>query len=444
MTGEEIRAALTVFAARWSLYGGSERGEAQTFCNELFACYGTNRLDAGAVFEDPQHGRFLDLIWRPQCIIEMKRPSEAAHLSAHRAQALAYWRDSADAALGQPAPRYVVLCAFQKLEVWEPGQFPTQPRVQLDLIDLPDQYDALLFLAESEPVFAGGHISVTREAVAHLTGLYQELKDRDAAHPDVLRDFLLQCVWCLFAEDLAQIPEHRFMRVVEDLIAHESRSSADDLHQLFVALNTPGSPRQAHGIGKDVPYANGGLFENPARVHLNPDELRGLWSAAEFSWRKVEPAIFGSLLEGALGRDRQWALGAHYTHEADILKVVQPTIVEPWRDRIDNITTLAEARSAQDDLTRYVVLDPACGSGNFLYVAYRELRRLEQQLRTREQELRDASGASSSRGDQQAIGGLFLPDLQPQGDRDRDVRRAACPSDVVDGPQARRRTVPAG
>jgi hypothetical protein len=402
-----------------SVYAGSERAEAQTFCNELFACYGQDRKDAGARFEDAQQGRFLDLIWRPHCIIEMKRPSEAARLSTHRPQALAYWSQSSDAALGKPAPRYVVLCALHGLEIWEPGQFPGQPRVQLDLVDLPEHYDALLFLAGAEPVFAGGHVSVTREAVAHLTGLYQQLKDRDAAPPDVLRDFLLQSVWCLFAEDLAQIPEHRFLRTVEDLAAHPSRSSADDLHQLFEALNTPGTARPSHGIGKDVPYANGGLFEHPASVHLNVDELRELRAAAEFSWREVEPAIFGSLLEGALGRDRQWALGAHYTHEADIQKVVQPTIVEPWRERIESVTTLAEARSAQDDLMRYVVLDPACGSGNFLYVAYRELRRLEHRLRGREQQLRNATGASRrGPGGTASHWRLVLPDLEPQGYRD--------------------------
>jgi hypothetical protein len=94
----------------------------------------------------------------------------------------------------------------------------------------------------------------------------------------------------------------------------------------------------------------------------------------------VQPSIFGSLLEGGLGHDQQWRLGAHYTHEADIQKVVQPTIVEPWRERIENIEKHSEAVAAQNDLLTYVVLDPACGSGNFLYVAYRELRRLEKRL----------------------------------------------------------------
>jgi hypothetical protein len=127
-------------------------------------------------------------------------------------------------------------------------------------------------------------------------------------------------------------------------------------------------------------------------VHLDREELEQLRAAAGFNWKQVQPSIFGSLLEGGLGHDQQWRLGAHYTHEADIQKVVQPTIVEPWRERIENLSTHAEAVQAQNALAQYVVLDPACGSGNFLYVAYRELRRLEKRLHEREAELRKRDG----------------------------------------------------
>jgi hypothetical protein len=324
-------------------------------------------------------------------LIEMKAPGEAKRLSKHREQALRYWRESADPETNTPAPPYVVLCAFSKLEIWQPGSFPGAPRVVLDLIDLPDQYDTLLFLAAREPVFAGGQAALTREAVVHLVDLYEQLSERRAADPDVLRDFLLQSVWCLFAEDLGQIPEHGFMRILDELIAQPHHSSADELGQLFEWLNKPGD-RPEHGLYAGTPYANGGLFENPARVHLSVEELKHLRDAAQFQWRDVQPSIFGSLLEGGLGHDQQWRLSAHYTHEADIQKVVQPTIVEPWRERIENLKTHKEAAAAQYDLLNYVVLDPACGSGNFLYVAYRELRRLEQRLHERDVELRRKEG----------------------------------------------------
>jgi hypothetical protein len=395
-TGEEIRARLTAFAAKWSVYDGTERAEAQTFLNQLFECYGTDR-EAVARFEPYQAGGFLDLLWPRVCLIEMKAPSEARKLDRHRPQALDYWRNTADPQAGIPAPEWVVICAFRAMEIWQPGAFPNAPRLVIDLIDLPDQYDALLFLAGREPVFSGGQAKLTLDAVSHLVAIYESLRDRRAADLDVLREFLLQAVWCLFAEDLGQIPEHRFTRILDNLIADQRRSSADELGNLFTYLNTPGgAPDQ--GIYAGTPYANGGLFAAPARVHLNLDELHALRLAAQSNWCEVQPSIFGSLLEGGLGHDQQWRLGAHYTHEADIQKVVQPTIVEPWRERIASLERHRDAVSAQNDLLQYVVLDPACGSGNFLYVAYRELRRIERHLNEREQALRRAEGLPERRG----------------------------------------------
>ena len=133
LTGEEIRARLSVLASQWSVYEGGERAEAQASLNELFECYGMRRGEV-ARFEEPQAGRFLDLIWPRVCLIEMKAPAEARRLSKHREQALGYWVESADAEAGVPAPRFVVICAFRRLEIWEPGAYPRQPRLVLDLV----------------------------------------------------------------------------------------------------------------------------------------------------------------------------------------------------------------------------------------------------------------------------------------------------------------------
>ena len=186
MSGEEIRRRLVDFARRWSLYDGSERAEAQTFLNELFACFGTDRVAAGARFEEPQQGKFLDLIWPRRCLIEMKRPSEARRLEAHRQQAFDYWRSAANAQRNLPAPRFVVLCAFQRFEVWEPGAFPSEPRDEFELVDLPDRMESLLFLADREPTFVGSQEAVTREAVELITRLFHRLGERCAAFPATL------------------------------------------------------------------------------------------------------------------------------------------------------------------------------------------------------------------------------------------------------------------
>lgn len=405
LSAEQIRRRLVDFAAKWSVYEGSERAEAQTFLNELFACYGQDRQTIGARFEELQEGKFLDLIWPHVCIVEMKRPSEASRLSHHREQALSYWRGSANPERNLPAPRYVILCAFRTFEIWEPGAYPNAPRADFELRELPDRLDALMFLAGREPAFVGHQEAVTREAVQLVTRLYHALGDRRAAGPDELREFVLQSVWCMFAEDLGQLEGRLFTRLIDDLVAHPERSSADDLGLLFEWLNRDGQ-RPAGGLYRDTRYVNGGLFERPARVHLDRDEVAVLGLACEYDWRRVEPHIFGSLLEGALGHEAQWALGAHYTHEADIQKVIGPGIVRPWEEAIENATTLQEIQRLQHDLLNYVVLDPACGSGNFLYLAYRALRRLEKRLHDRERELRQRGGLRQS--DQGALS-VFFP-----------------------------------
>lgn len=267
LTGQEIRNRLAAFCARWSVYDGSERAEAQTFLNELFACYGTARQDV-ARFEEAQAGRFLDLIWPGTCIVEMKAPKEARRLAEHREQALDYWRSSSDATRGVKAARWVVVCAFRRLEIWEPGAYPTQPRLELDLVDLPERYRALHFLAGEEPLFSGHEEEVTRTAVAQVADLYVRLSDRVAAPLDVLRDFLLQCVWCMFGEDLGLLEERLFTTLVDDLRADAGRSSADDLGRSPAALcgDDALGPRDARRRGRRTSRAHSRAAHRPHRT----------------------------------------------------------------------------------------------------------------------------------------------------------------------------------
>jgi hypothetical protein len=408
---ETIRGKLEAFVARWREYQGGERQEAQTFLNELFACYGVDRKEAGAIFEDRAAPGFLDLFWPDVCIVEMKRPSEAERLSEHLEQALEYWkRKSRDTGR---AGRFVVLSAFEKFQVYEPPATWDRLLAEFDVDGLPDRFEALDFLRRNEPRFAEDAAELTRKAVALVTDVHGRLGDRGAESVDTLRHFTLQSVWCAFAEDLGMIPEHRFSRLVEGLLDDPKRSSADDLGQLFEWLNRPG-PRPEHGLYQGVPYANGSLFEDPARVYLLPEELELLRQACGFKWRQVQPAIFGTLLEGALGRERVWAFGAHYTSEEDIRKVVEPTVVEPWLAQVEACQSLEDVDKTQRALATYSVLDPACGSGNFLYVAYRELRRIENLLRVRQRELRTEAGLGAAVSDVRfPLSNLYGIELEP-------------------------------
>jgi hypothetical protein len=384
-SGEEIQGDLRKFVVRWRDYSGGERSEAQTFLNELIQCYGADRKAVGARFEDAHTATgIMDLHWPAVCIVEMKAPHRAGKLAEHRKQALDYWHSSDDAALNRAAPPYVALCAFQRFEVWEPGRFPSAPRADFTLDELPENYEKLLFLTgtDQEPLFGDSYKALTAEAAKVMVELYQALLLRKAATPETLRSFLLQIVWCLFAEDLGMLEGHPTQRIIEDLVRHPERSSYTELGTLFDVLNDL-TDYGRNGVLRGTRYVNGSLFTKAAKVHLKPGELAMLVEAAQFDWRKVDPTIFGALMEGCLGRDRRWELGAHYTHEVDIMKIVRPTILAPWRSRIDKTRTVADVQRALEELCAFRVLDPACGCGNFLYVAYRELRCLEHELKER-------------------------------------------------------------
>jgi hypothetical protein len=295
-----------------------------------------------------------------------------------------YWQASDDPVNDVPAARWVVVCSFQQFQVWEPGRFPSRARLAYSLEELPDRYEALVFLAgaQTEPSFAEHHRDLTKGAAEAVAKVYQSLADRSAAPIDEIQRFVLQSVWCMFAEDLGMLDGHPFQRAVRRVLATPGTSSAEVIGYLFRVLNQKGDHNRK-GEYAGTRYVNGELFAQPAEVDLNLEELMLLRSATEFDWRKVDPTIFGSLMEGVLGRERRWELGAHYTHEADIMKIVTPTIIRPWRERIEAVQSPTAGRELLDELCAFRVFDPACGCGNFLYVAYRELRSLEHELKER-------------------------------------------------------------
>jgi len=396
LSGTEIQGRLGNFARRWRAYRGTERSEAQTFLNELFEAYGQNRLDAGALFEDPQaDGGIVDLLYPGVAIIEMKAPAETRRLETHRKQALDYWHHSSDPKQGTPAPPYVVLCSFHRFEVWEPGRFPSDARDTFDLDELSDRYEALLFLAGEQPYFLAHRRHLTTSAAEKVALLYQGLTERNAAEPSAIRLFLIQSVWCLFAEGLGILEHRPFSQIVQALLGDRTRSSAAELGHLFATLNlTPAQQGARGGAYAGTPYVNGGLFAEPSRVHLDHDELKFLAEISEFDWGEVDPSIFGALMEDCLGHNRRWELGAHYTYEVDIMRIVRPSIVAPWTSRILAATSVGEAAEALVALCRLRVLDPACGCGNFLYIAYREIRALEQLAKGRIVELARTAGVA--------------------------------------------------
>jgi SAM-dependent methyltransferase len=375
---------------------GDEKGEAQIFLDRLFQAFGQKGVrEAGATLEmrvkkaDRGGTSFADLVWKPIVLIEMKKRGE--DLSKHYRQAFDYW-----VRLAPGRPRYAVLCNFDEFWVYD---FETQmdsPLDQVPLSELPERWGPLAFLFPHnvKPAFGNDQEAVTRKAADLLAECFNKLVSRGTERETAQR-FTLQMLVALFAEDIGLLDKYFVTQLLEE--CQSPADSFDLLGGLFVAMNTPGGV--TGGRYKGVDYFNGGLFADPARLELYPDELSQLRHAAKSNWSKVRPEIFGTLFEHSLGKEQRHAFGAHFTSPVDIMKIVGPTIVEPWRDQIENATSAKRLNELLNRLHQFRVLDPACGSGNFLYIAYREMKRLEARMLERITEI-------SKRTEEQGIFGF--------------------------------------
>ncbi|MFJ6404678.1 DNA methyltransferase [Streptomyces hydrogenans] len=377
---ETLRAQLDALVKyRKAHLTGDEKGEAQVFLDRLFRAFGHEGVrEAGATLEmrikksDQKGTAFADLMWKPRCLIEMKRVG--TNLKRHYRQAFDYWVQAVP-----DRPRYVILCNFDDFWIYDFDQQLDEPVDRVALEDLPQRSDAFAFLFpyEEKPIFRNDLVAVTREAASDVARVFKQIHGRGI--PRIKAQlFTLQSVMAMFAEDIGMLPTHSFTRALDD---SETGSDAYDLlFGLFREMNTPGVTPS--GRYKGTPYFNGGLFAEVYPVELTTDELNDLRHACETDWSAVRPEIFGTLFEGSMDEGERHAQGAHFTSQADIAKIVGPVIVNPWRERISQAGSITDLEKLLIELSHYRVLDPACGSGNFLYVAYRELRRIEHDIMT--------------------------------------------------------------
>jgi len=230
---------------------------------------------------------------------------------------------------------------------------------------------------------------VTREVSGHLAELAKSLES--AGHePDVVAQFLTRCLFCMFAEDVELLPKNSFTDLLESLPAN-GEGFEQLVQQLFHEMNTGTGKGISVVLRKKLLHFNGGLFANDTVLPINGLQLGLLKEAARQNWGNVEPAIFGTLLERALNPGERHQLGAHYTPRAYVERLVLPTVIEPLRAEWENVRAAAliqarmgDLKEARAEVNRFherlchvTVLDPACGSGNFLYVALQHLKVLE-------------------------------------------------------------------
>ena len=363
-----------------------EKGQAQLFCDRLFKAFGHKGIieaDGGLEVRvkeaDSKSTKYIDCLWSPAgkdgVLIEMKKKS-IKNLESHFPQARDYWMNlipSRDIGPGTRKPRYIVLCNFERFIIYD--ELNKVDEVTLE--ELPERYTCLSFLEGKTPLFQNNTEDVSKAAASLIGELYQYLTIDKQEDTKRTQHFILQCVLALFSEDFDLLPQGFFTQIIQDSLDGKC-NAYDEIGNLFRQMANP-VPARA-GKYKDIRYFNGGLFKDIDLVILDNHCLEVLKEVANKDWTKVNPSIFGALFEGTMRSNERHKFGAHFTSEVDMLRVITPTIIRPWKEKIAKADTIEKLNDIRLQMGKFKVLDPACGCGNFLFVAYREMKELECQV----------------------------------------------------------------
>jgi hypothetical protein len=378
----EIRARAARFAEKWK-GAAYERGETQTFYNEFFEVFGVPRrrvasFEHGVRLADNKRG-FLDLFWKGKLLVEQK--SAGRDLTAARRQALSYFPGLKDHEL----PRYILLSDFQTFELYDLDIDPDTP-LRFSLPDLPDHVQAFGFIVGQERRIFRDQDPVNIQA-SEMMGALHDALEASGYRGHALERFLVRLLFCLFADDTGIFqPLGSFEQFIRERTSEDGRDVGARLEELFQVLNTPETER-LRNLDADLaqfPYINGDLFAEQLRITAFDRDMREkLLACCGFQWEKISPAIFGSLFQSVMDSGERRRKGAHYTSEKNILKVIEPLFMDDLRAEFARIRARRDTgrNSALRDfharLGALTFFDPACGCGNFLVIAYRELRELE-------------------------------------------------------------------
>ncbi|HAI58749.1 MAG TPA: SAM-dependent methyltransferase, partial [Xanthomonadaceae bacterium] len=404
------------FITRWQGVKASELSTSQSFLLDLCELLGVEKPhptpEQDYLFERPitfAHGDGsssagrIDLYRRGCFVLESKKLKAGAHTKAFdeallraRSQAEGYAR-ALPASEGRP-PFLVVVDVGQRIELYAefsrsggtytPFPDPRSHRIALDDLRRPEIVERLTKLWTDPLALDPSRESarVTREIAARLAELAKSLER--AGHPaESVAQFLMRCLFTMFAEDVRLLPADAFRELLTKYAAQPAVAMRM-LGQLWRDMDAGGFSAV---LANEVLRFNGKLFKQPDTLPLDSAQIALLLEAAKADWTHVEPAIFGTLLERALNPSERHKLGAHYTPRAYVERLVLPTVIEPlreaWRDAQaaaltlasegDGKAAIAELLAFHHRLCSVRVLDPACGSGNFLYVTLEHLKRLE-------------------------------------------------------------------
>lgn len=389
LSQKEIRDRAYQFAQEWSVVT-RERAEAQTFWNEFFNIFGFNRRRV-ASFEEPvkklgDRRGSIDLFWKGTLLVEHK--SKGQDLDKAVQQAFDYFPGIKD----QDLPKYVLVSDFARFRLYD---LEEDSQHEFTLAELPERTHLFGFISgytkrtyqDQDPV---------NIAVAEKMGeLHDALLDSGYGGHE-LEQFLVRLIYCLFADDTGIFPKDHFRYFIEDRTREDGMDTGQNIAAIFQILNTA-EDKRSRALDDDLklfPYVNGSLFAESLPIPSFDGKMRRiLLECCGFDWSKVSPAIFGSMFQSVMDKTKRRNLGAHYTSEKNILKLVRGLFLDDLYAEFAKVkNNQTRLKAFHERLARLRFFDPACGCGNFLIITYREMRRLEIEILKQLQRLSGVEG----------------------------------------------------
>ncbi len=379
----EIRTRAAAFVNEWNdkAPAAREEADAQSFENDFFHIFGVERSRV-AIFEqkvrlDDDARGYIDLFWKGHIIVEMKSPGRDMEKAYEQAKAYANALPPAD------LPPCILICDF--IPFHSSALLDHAARHDFTLAELPAHVELFSDLAGYKDVEYKKQDAVNVEAAEKMGKIHDALK-AIGYEGHQLEVYLVRLLFCLFADDTGIFEHDSFIRYLIQRTNVDGSDLALHLQSIFDVLDKPNDKRLKN-IDEQLnafPYINGGLFSERLDTASFDSTMReGLIACCSLDWGKISPAIFGAMFQSVMNADERRNLGAHYTSEENIQKLIHPLFLDELWEEFDRIKVLkSDARLARlnafhDKLAGLTFLDPACGCGNFLVITYRELRILE-------------------------------------------------------------------
>ncbi|MFA6395590.1 MAG: DNA methyltransferase [Sulfurimonas sp.] len=329
-----------------------------------------------ATFEEPikklggSQG-FIDLFWKGQLLVEHK--SFGKDLCKAKTQALDYFPNMPERDL----PKFVLVCDFQNFELYDLDE-NTEYHFRLD--ELHKNIELFAFIAGYQKKTYKAE-EPTNRAAAELMGKLHDKLLENGYEGHELELYLTRLLFCMFAEDTGIFPKNGFYEFIDTYTDEDGRNLGSQIGYLFQIFDTPNEkrPKNLDESFEQFPYVNGSVFSEQIRIATFDRSMREmLLESCAFDWSLISPAIFGSMFQASMDSTKRGELGAHFTSEKNILKAIKPLFLDELWEEFQRIKNNSKQLAVfHDKISRLHFLDPACGSGNFLVIAYREIKLLE-------------------------------------------------------------------